>query len=425
MTDGTSRWVYELYETLFPNKFDSSSGTPNQNYVLTSDGDNTLSWNAVSGSGLVALNDITDVIISSPATGTLLFYNGSNWVNATSSDTIIIPGNLTVSGTTTTINTETIELADNIIILNSNATGNATENAGIEVERGDDVNVVLRYNETNDKWEFTNDGSTYVSIATDTDSLAEGSNNLYYNQTRFDTAFSAKSTSDLSEGTNLYYTSTRFDTDFSGKDTDDLSEGSTNIYFTNARAVDAIEAVADATPEASDKVIFNDAGELKQVAFSSLTNAILSGIESGDITEVVAGAGLTDGGSSGSVTLNVGAGTGITVNADDIQISATYTGQNTITTLGTILTGTWNGTSIADAYIDDDITLTNITQITNRSHSDLQSIGASDHHTKYALTDDLTSSEITQIQNIDSTTCLLYTSPSPRDVEESRMPSSA
>ena len=43
----------------------------------------------------------------------------------------------------------------------------------------------------------------------------------------------------------------------------------------------------------------------------------------GTITEVVAGGGLTGGGTSGSVTLNVGAGTGITVNTDNISLSNT------------------------------------------------------------------------------------------------------
>jgi acetyl/propionyl-CoA carboxylase alpha subunit len=73
----------------------------------------------------------------------------------------------------------------------------------------------------------------------DTDDLAEGTTNLYYTTARFDTAFSGKSTTDLSEGTNLYYTTARFDTAFSGKSTTDLSEG-TNLYFTDERVDDRV-----------------------------------------------------------------------------------------------------------------------------------------------------------------------------------------
>lgn len=86
-------------------------------------------------------------------------------------DNLIVSGDLTVQGTTTTVSTETLLVADNIVTLNSNVTGSPTENAGIEVERGTDPNVVLRWNETDDTWEATRDGSTYHALLLDGDPI--------------------------------------------------------------------------------------------------------------------------------------------------------------------------------------------------------------------------------------------------------------
>ena len=58
---------------------------------------------------------------------------------------------------------------------------------------------------------------------------------------------------------------------------------------------------------------------------------------------IVAGAGLTKTGSTLDV---VGTANRIVANADSIDISSAYVGQNTITTLGTITTGVWTGTEI-------------------------------------------------------------------------------
>ena len=80
---------------------------------------------------------------------------------------LTVSGDLIVSGTTTSINTETVTVDDNIIVLNNNATGSPTVNAGIEIERGSSTNVVLRWNETSDKWELTEDGATFKDIATE------------------------------------------------------------------------------------------------------------------------------------------------------------------------------------------------------------------------------------------------------------------
>jgi len=71
---------------------------------------------------------------------------------------LTITGDLTVSGNTTYVNTETIQLSDNIITLNANHTGAPTQDAGIEVERGSANNVVLQWNEVNDYWEIASGG---------------------------------------------------------------------------------------------------------------------------------------------------------------------------------------------------------------------------------------------------------------------------
>ena len=72
--------------------------------------------------------------------------------NVTFND-VVVSGNLTVSGSTTTVNTETINLADNQIVLNSNYTGSSpTENGGIEIERGTLANKTLVWDEAADKW---------------------------------------------------------------------------------------------------------------------------------------------------------------------------------------------------------------------------------------------------------------------------------
>jgi len=69
-----------------------------------------------------------------------------------SDDTVSIPGNLTVSGTTTTVNSNTVNIGDNIIVLNSDETGTPSQNGGIEIERGTSTNSTLLWDEGNDYW---------------------------------------------------------------------------------------------------------------------------------------------------------------------------------------------------------------------------------------------------------------------------------
>ena len=95
--------------------------------------------------------------------------NANVGANLTVAGNTVLTGDLTVNGTTTTVNTTNLDVTDNIIVLNNGQTGAAptTLRSGIEVERGDSTNVALRWNDNIDRWELTNDGSTYSPVIYD------------------------------------------------------------------------------------------------------------------------------------------------------------------------------------------------------------------------------------------------------------------
>jgi hypothetical protein len=82
------------------------------------------------------------------------------------SSNLTVTGNFTVNGTTTNIDTTNLVIEDNIVLFNKNQTGTpaTTLVSGIEVERGSEDNVQLSFKEDGDRWQFTNDGSTFYNI---------------------------------------------------------------------------------------------------------------------------------------------------------------------------------------------------------------------------------------------------------------------
>ena len=107
--------------------------------------------------------------ISSKNDVTLVSSNGalevknSNLINYAD----IVVGNLTVKGTTTTVNSQIVNIADNIIVLNSDViTGTPTENGGIQVSRGSQPKASLIWSESgnNGLWKCGTEGNESIIL---------------------------------------------------------------------------------------------------------------------------------------------------------------------------------------------------------------------------------------------------------------------
>jgi len=80
---------------------------------------------------------------------------------------VIVNGNLFVTGNSQTVSTTNSAISDHLIVLNNGLSNNAPPNplgAAIEVDRGTQANVQIRWNETVQAWQASNDGITYKYI---------------------------------------------------------------------------------------------------------------------------------------------------------------------------------------------------------------------------------------------------------------------
>lgn len=74
--------------------------------------------------------------------------------DVTIGNNLTVTGNLTVNGSTTTVSTTNTTVEDQLLELGTGRTGAATGDSGLIIERGDDQNIFIGYDESTDKVTF-------------------------------------------------------------------------------------------------------------------------------------------------------------------------------------------------------------------------------------------------------------------------------
>ena len=173
---------------------------------------------------------------------------------------VTLEGNLTVSGTTTTVNSTTVNLNDHNIVLDSgNSTSAVVNGAGITIEGGSGDDATFTYNTTGPKFELKL-GSSHEDLQVDQLIAAslDISGNVDIDGTLETDALSIASTTVTSTAAEL-----------------NILDGVTSTA-TELNIMDGDTSASSTTLVDADRVVTNDNGTMKQVALSDVKTYLTS-----------------------------------------------------------------------------------------------------------------------------------------------------
>ena len=324
-----------------------------------------------SGSLAVGAGDGIDVNADDVAVdNTVVRTSGTQSIGGakTFTDDAVFGGNLTVNGTQTILNTETLTVDDNLIVLNNNESGTPSADAGIEVERGTSTNVKLQFDESADVWQFTNNGSDYFSIPTTSNirsavsvTDAGGDGSLAYNSGTGVITYTGPSTAEVAAHLSV--------TD-SGGDGSLAYNDSTGVFTYTGPSAAEVRAHISATDNGGD-------GSL---SYNSSTGVINYTGPSAAETRVHFS--VTDGGGDGSLSYNnstgvfaftgpsasevrahFSGGTGITVSSGEISVTAGSIGATQLEATSVTAGVYGDADSVAQITVDADGRITSASNV--------------------------------------------------------------